>query len=90
MRDFFFVVLLGAILGANATSQQSTPSVPTSTTATAAAKTEKSHDYLQESFVVEQIRTRYRFETDGTGRKEVTARIRVQSEAGVQQWGQIQ
>ena len=31
----------------------------------------------------------YRFEADGTGRKETVARIRVQSEAGVQQWGQL-
>ena len=31
----------------------------------------------------------YRFEADGTGRKETIARIRVQSEAGVQQWGQL-
>ncbi len=51
---------------------------------------DKSHDYAPESFVVEKMQTRYRFEADGTGRKEVTARIRVQSEAGVQQWGQIQ
>jgi len=47
-------------------------------------------DYSQESFVIEQMHSRYRFESDGTGRKEVTARIRVQSEAGVQQWGQLQ
>jgi len=51
---------------------------------------QKAHDYSQESFVVEQMHSRYRFEADGTGRKELTARIRVQSEAGVQQWGQIQ
>jgi tetratricopeptide (TPR) repeat protein len=51
---------------------------------------DKGHDYVQESFVVEQMHSRYRFEADGTGRKEVTARIRVQSEAGVQQWGQLQ
>ena len=50
---------------------------------------DKSHDYSQEAFVIEQMHSRYRFETDGTGRKEVIARIRVQSEAGVQQWGQI-
>jgi tetratricopeptide (TPR) repeat protein len=50
----------------------------------------KSHDYSQESFVIEQMRSRYRFEADGTGRKELVARIRVQSEAGVQQWGQLQ
>jgi len=40
--------------------------------------------------VVEQYRSVYRFENDGTGRKETFARVRVQSEAGVQQWGQIQ
>ena len=50
----------------------------------------KSPDYTQESFVIEQMHSHYRFEADGTGRKETTARIRVQSEAGVQQWGQIQ
>ena len=50
----------------------------------------KAPDYAQESFVIEQMHSHYRFEADGTGRKETTARIRVQSEAGVQQWGQIQ
>lgn len=57
----------------------------------AAAKTEMpKRDYSQEGFVVEQYRSSYRFESDGTGRRETVARIRVQSEAGVQQWGQIQ
>lgn len=48
------------------------------------------HDYSQESFVIEQMHSHYRFEADGTGRKDTVARIRVQSEAGVQQWGQLQ
>jgi tetratricopeptide (TPR) repeat protein len=48
------------------------------------------HDYSQEAFVVESYKSTYRFESDGTGRKETVARVRVQSEAGVQQWGQIQ
>ncbi len=56
----------------------------------AAKPEDPKHDYSQEAFVVEQYRSRYRFESDGTGRKETVARIRVQSEAGVQQWGQIQ
>jgi tetratricopeptide (TPR) repeat protein len=51
---------------------------------------EKPPDYSQESFVIEQLRSHYVFNTDGTGKKEITARIRVQSEAGVQQWGQLQ
>jgi tetratricopeptide (TPR) repeat protein len=57
----------------------------------AASKAEdKKHDYSQEAFVVEQYKSLYRFENDGTGRKDTIARIRVRSEAGVQQWGQIQ
>jgi tetratricopeptide (TPR) repeat protein len=54
------------------------------------SKGDSKHDYSQEAFVVEQYRSTYRFESDGTGRKETIARIKVQSEAGVQQWGQIQ
>jgi tetratricopeptide (TPR) repeat protein len=46
-------------------------------------------DHSQEAFVVEKLRYAYRFESDGTGRREVTARIKVQSEAGVEQWGQL-
>ncbi|HWW13016.1 MAG TPA: DUF3857 domain-containing protein [Candidatus Dormibacteraeota bacterium] len=46
-------------------------------------------DYSKESFVTEYMRSRYRFENDGTGRRESIFRIRVQSEAGVQRWGQL-
>ncbi len=46
-------------------------------------------DYSQEPFVIEQYYTRSRFEKDGTGRRELHVRIRVQSEAGVQQLGQL-
>src|SRR5271165_2048593 len=60
-----------------------------STQSSAAKLAESAHNYSQESFVVEQMHTRYRFESDGTGRRDTTARIRIQSEAGVQQWGQL-
>ncbi len=46
-------------------------------------------DYSKEPFVAEQVRTRFRFENDGTGRRETVIRIRVQSDAGVQKWGQL-
>ncbi len=95
MRNGFRVFLLCCLLAAAATSQQSTPTpgqiapVPQST-----KSGDKSAgvpaDYSKESFVIEQMHSRYRFDADGTGRKETTARIRVQSEAGVQQWGQLQ
>jgi tetratricopeptide (TPR) repeat protein/transglutaminase-like putative cysteine protease len=46
-------------------------------------------DYSKEAFVVEQSKSRLVFENDGTGRREAYVRIKVQSEAGVQQWGQL-
>ena len=54
------------------------------------AKTdEKPPDYSEEAYVIESQHTAYRFEDDGRGRKEVTARIRVQTEAGVELLGQL-
>src|SRR5581483_1848122 len=49
----------------------------------------KSPDYSQEAYVVESYKTSYRFENDGTGTRELKARIKVQSEAGLEQWGQL-
>jgi tetratricopeptide (TPR) repeat protein/transglutaminase-like putative cysteine protease len=46
-------------------------------------------DNNQEAFVIEQSIVRQRFENDGTGRRETHARIKVQSDAGVQMWGQL-
>jgi hypothetical protein len=37
----------------------------------------------------ELLHTRYRFENDGTGRKELTARIRILNEMGVRQWSEL-
>ena len=105
MRDrFVTLVFLGWLaIAANAQQPaQSTPAHPAQTQSqepTAekhaagpeAPKPEgNGHDYSRESFVIEKMHSRYRFEADGTGRKETVARIKVQSEAGVQQWGQLQ
>lgn len=46
-------------------------------------------DHSQEAYVVEKMRTSYRFENDGTGRRESYARIKIQNQAGVEQWGQL-
>ncbi|HEX6805073.1 MAG TPA: DUF3857 domain-containing protein [Terriglobales bacterium] len=46
-------------------------------------------DHSQESYVIEKVRTVYRFENDGTGRREFYAKVRIQSQAAVEQWGQI-
>jgi len=62
---------------------------PTTPSPSAPPVPPKPPDHSQESYVVEKLRTSYRFENDGTGRREIYARIRVQSEAGVEQWGQL-
>jgi Domain of Unknown Function with PDB structure (DUF3857) len=47
--------------------------------------TETNHS--QEAVVFEQIKTKIAFENDGTGSRETTVRVRIQSEAGVQRLG---
>jgi len=44
-------------------------------------------DYSKEAFVIEQDSTSLAFDKDGTGTHESTARIRIQSDAGVQRYG---
>jgi len=44
-------------------------------------------DYSKEAFVIESLRTVDSFENDGTETRETAARVKVQSQAGVQQWG---
>src|SRR5579863_4416337 len=99
MRNRLSVLLLSCALAsllpkiAAGQSPQASPktSVPAKPPGIAVSKAEEpKHDYSQEAFVIEQLRSHFRFESDGTGRKETIARVRVQSEAGVQQWGQIQ
>ncbi len=91
MLKSFFAVLFACLVAASAIAQQPAPVPPNASgpVKSAAALTDSKHEYAQESFVIEQMHSRYRFEADGTGRKETTARIRIQSEAGVQQWGQL-
>jgi tetratricopeptide (TPR) repeat protein len=45
------------------------------------------HDFSKESYVIEQLHTSARFEADGTGQRELSVRVRVQSEAAVRQFG---
>jgi len=77
-----FLLLATLVISAFAVAQK--PSTATQATEKAANK-----DYSDEGYVVEQLRNTYHFETDGTGKHELYAKIRVQSEAGVQQWGQV-
>jgi Flp pilus assembly protein TadD len=50
---------------------------------------EQKQDYSQEAVVIEQLSTAYRYERDGTGQRELTMRIKIQSDAGVERFGQL-
>src|ERR1700679_378108 len=102
MRFHLSHVLLAGLLALPFTAQGQSDQAPSNSSVPAKAskeikpgetvpKTENpKHDFSQEAYVIEQYHSIYRFENDGTGRRETIARIRVMSEAGVQQWGQIQ
>src|SRR5437868_12709430 len=84
MRRLFALAVVFQLFLLFAIAQVAPPPPPPSETSTS-----NSPDFSQEGFVVEKTRTAYRFENDGTGKREGYARIRIQSEAGVQQWGQL-
>ena len=105
MRQFFFALLIAfatavSSIGSATPAQDPNPAssnrsqVPHNHKLTASSPdvqpVASAHDYSQEAFVIEHMESRYTFQSDGTGRRETIARIRVQSEAGVQQWGQLQ
>jgi tetratricopeptide (TPR) repeat protein len=46
-------------------------------------------DYSQEALVIELMKLSYRFEKDGTGVREMNFRGRIQSEAAIEQFGQL-
>src|SRR5579862_1870550 len=50
---------------------------------------EKPPDYSHEPFVIEQYFTTARFENDGTGKRDIAVKVRVQTDAGAQQLKQI-
>jgi Flp pilus assembly protein TadD len=82
--------LLGLlVIPAMLLAQEKAPSQkPAQPAAPAKAEEKKAPDYSQEAFVFEQWHTRVRFEADGTSRQESLARVKVQSDAGVQQLGE--
>src|SRR5690348_4564856 len=53
------------------------------------AAAEKAADYSQQAFVIEKYVTKIRFQNDGTSDREQVMRIRVQTQAGVQEFGQL-
>src|SRR4051812_22014780 len=84
MRIFrvFALFVAGVALAQQPTPLPATPS-------TTKSDADKSPDYSKDPWVIESQKTSYRFESDGTGTREVVSRIRVQSDAAVQALGQL-
>jgi len=83
---------LAALLASAAFAQQTgkpEPAARPSSSSGSGQTAQSKPDYSEEPFVIEQYHTRARFENDGTGHRELLVRIRVQSQAGVQQLGQL-
>jgi tetratricopeptide (TPR) repeat protein len=81
MPKFFLpLVFLSALL-------LSSPNVPAQATPELSTSKDKPSIYASEPFVVESLQTKVRFESDGTGSRELVTRIRIQSEASLRQFG---
>ena len=69
--------------------QAATPEGSRHSDEAAAARKPGASNYSQEPFVIEQYYTTARFENDGTSQRDLAVRIKVQSDAGVQQLGEV-
>ena len=87
----FWIASLCVLLFSSAVAAQQNDAAPTAPQSRAKPTEQKlaPADFSQEPFVIEKYSTIARFENDGTGERDLTARIRVQSDAGVQQLGEL-
>jgi Flp pilus assembly protein TadD/transglutaminase-like putative cysteine protease len=90
MKKFYTAALCALLFSSLAAAQQSNSTQNAAPAATKSAPQKSSPaDYSQEPFVIEQYYTTARFENDGTSERGLAVRIRVQSNAGVQQLGEL-
>lgn len=88
MKRSLFLAFL--VLAAVVTSAQNPPSLPLPPAPKPQEKPATTPpDYSQEPFVIQELKSRVRFDNDGTGYREMSVRVLVNSALGVQQWGQL-
>ena len=73
-RPLGLLLLLSSLIPCGVAQSPSKPATP-------------DHDHSKEAFVIERFYQKEKFENDGTSYREDTGRVRIQSEAGVQQYG---
>ena len=89
MNRCLVAVLFAIFFWSNASAQQQ--STPTPASAHDPSKNDQAAapDFLQEPFIIETYLLSARFENDGTGERTLSSRIKVQSDAGVQQLSEL-
>src|SRR5271155_1545716 len=80
----FFSFCLIVLIASNALAQAAPPAPPSQKAANSSASSNS-----QEAAIYERILNRVRFENDGTEVSETEATVRIQSQAGVEQFGQL-
>ena len=81
---FSFLIATPSLVGAQSPAKTNKAAEPAQSDAA-----KQKRDYSQEAVVVEQVSTAYSFERDGTGKRELSLRVKVQSDAGVERFGQL-
>ena len=79
------LLTLSFVIGTSAQTSKDKPATPSQSPAAA----KQTSDYSHEAVVIEQLKTIYRFERDGTGQREAVLRAKIQSDAGVERFGQL-
>src|SRR5688572_17284204 len=83
------VACLLSALSSPALIAQLPPPRPSSASPKPTPQIEAAPDYSQEALVIEHMKTAYRFEKNGTGQHELIVRVKVQSEAALNHFGQL-
>jgi tetratricopeptide (TPR) repeat protein/transglutaminase-like putative cysteine protease len=85
------ILLCAALSLSSSTTAQQQQATPGPQVGLSQSSTQKSTalDFSQEPFIIEKYSLTTRFENDGTGERALRSRIKVQSDAGVQQLGDL-
>jgi tetratricopeptide (TPR) repeat protein len=89
MNRCLVTLLLVIFFCTNASAQQQSTPVPAPTQERSKTDQVVTPDFSQEPFIIEKYLLSARFENDGTGERTLSSRIKVQSDAGVQQLGEL-
>src|SRR5271168_4224026 len=63
------------------------PGLAQDPTVTASIPAPESNSFAKEPYVFEELKSAFRFDADGKGRRELTARVRIQSESATHDFG---